>query len=415
MSGHMRLSIIPGWAATDPRLQGRDLQVLCVLGRHIDKDGWCTRSQVKVAKEIGCARSTIQASLTRLSAIGLVQIRENVTADGRDCSHDYRVLFDVEAPEIVAHPPADQSAPPAGIPAPPADPWDRPPLPTHGSAPYKNDPLKTIPEELERESAGANGQEGENLEPVVEVARTDKQREALFWRAVKDWKDFAAMPKRPALKAWMALTDSEMDDFLERREAYFAELKRAKRDHWPAPSTCFAEKLWTHVPVASAAPKPSDLVTVPPFGPGWMALRLFRLGKGAQALPPMTAIEAEIVGKGGDGAEFVLGRRLRAAFPLVRPMDTAAASAEGVRLPADQAAALARDSAGFVAVSAGSDLWQRWQARFAALGWPWLPDMGRHPTAYFPACEPEAFEIQDGDPASGLPLKGGADKHGRAA
>lgn len=32
-----RFSIIPGWIVTDPRLKGRDLQVLCLLGRHIDK------------------------------------------------------------------------------------------------------------------------------------------------------------------------------------------------------------------------------------------------------------------------------------------------------------------------------------------------------------------------------------------
>lgn len=51
MSGP-RLSIIPARAATDKALKPRDLQVLCVLGRHTDDLGWCRRSQVKMANEM---------------------------------------------------------------------------------------------------------------------------------------------------------------------------------------------------------------------------------------------------------------------------------------------------------------------------------------------------------------------------
>lgn len=65
-----RLSIIPAAAVLDPRLKARDLQVLCLFGRHIDRRGWCTRSQVKMAKEIGCARSTVQGSIDRLVVAG---------------------------------------------------------------------------------------------------------------------------------------------------------------------------------------------------------------------------------------------------------------------------------------------------------------------------------------------------------
>lgn len=36
---YYRYSIIPGMAVTDPNLEGRDLQVLCLLGRHTDRDG----------------------------------------------------------------------------------------------------------------------------------------------------------------------------------------------------------------------------------------------------------------------------------------------------------------------------------------------------------------------------------------
>ena len=55
---------------TDPRLEGRDLKVLCLFGRHIDRNGWCRRSQVKMAAELGCARSTLQGSIERLVDAG---------------------------------------------------------------------------------------------------------------------------------------------------------------------------------------------------------------------------------------------------------------------------------------------------------------------------------------------------------
>jgi len=47
-----RYSITPAAAATDPRLEPQDLQVLCLLGRHTDRNGWCQRSQVKMAGEL---------------------------------------------------------------------------------------------------------------------------------------------------------------------------------------------------------------------------------------------------------------------------------------------------------------------------------------------------------------------------
>lgn len=68
-----RYSIIPGDAATDRRLKGRDLQVLCVLGTNTDKQGWCRRSQVKLAKQIGCGRATVSRALERLTMFGYVE------------------------------------------------------------------------------------------------------------------------------------------------------------------------------------------------------------------------------------------------------------------------------------------------------------------------------------------------------
>lgn len=136
-----RFSIIPADAVLDKRLEPRDLQVLCIFGKHTDKRGWCRRSQVVMAKEIGCARSTVQASIDRLIAAGWLQKRpqhELHTAGVRDSAHEYRVVLDVpDVPQDVVS----------------TLPTDRHPLPTHESAPpadieigtYSNEPLLTNP------------------------------------------------------------------------------------------------------------------------------------------------------------------------------------------------------------------------------------------------------------------------------
>jgi len=94
-----RLSIIPAGAVTDRSLEPRDLQVLCLLGRHTDKAGWCIRSQVKMAREIACSRGSLQNSLDRLSEAGWVQKKRmdtEVEEAGKrpSRSYAYRVLLD---------------------------------------------------------------------------------------------------------------------------------------------------------------------------------------------------------------------------------------------------------------------------------------------------------------------------------
>ncbi len=100
-----RFSIIPAAAVTDRSLEPRDLQVLCLIGRHTDRAGWCRRSQVKMAAEHDCGRATVQRSLDRLYDAGYLQRRlEGLRygappAEGEQPfrAHSYRVLMDREA------------------------------------------------------------------------------------------------------------------------------------------------------------------------------------------------------------------------------------------------------------------------------------------------------------------------------
>lgn len=93
MSG-ARFSVIPAWIVTDARLKGSDLKVLCLLGMHTNREGWCRRSQVKMAKQLGLGRSTVQDSLNRLAEMGAVEKRKVESDDGRDSAHWYRVILD---------------------------------------------------------------------------------------------------------------------------------------------------------------------------------------------------------------------------------------------------------------------------------------------------------------------------------
>lgn len=153
-----RLSIIPAAAVLDPNLEPRDLQVLCLFGRHTDENGWCTRSQVKLAAELGCARSTVQASIERLVEAGWLQKRsdkEAVHAQGkRTPAYDYRVVLDVaDKTQDVVSGGADLSA--GG-----ADP-ERQGVPIYGSAP-KNDSFLN-----EKKEARASGASTEGLAVVA--------------------------------------------------------------------------------------------------------------------------------------------------------------------------------------------------------------------------------------------------------
>ncbi|WP_065791979.1 MULTISPECIES: hypothetical protein [unclassified Ensifer] len=104
-----------------------DLDVLCLLGISADTDtGWCRRSQVKMAKQLEVARSTVQASINRLVDAGWVErrmLKVPGEAGQRDSAHEYRVVLDVrDRDEVSPSAPCRPVGTPADTPAPPADP-----------------------------------------------------------------------------------------------------------------------------------------------------------------------------------------------------------------------------------------------------------------------------------------------------
>jgi len=246
-----RLSIIPAGAVTDPSLEPRDLQVLCLLGRHTDKDsGWCRRSQVKMAKEISCGRATLQRSLERLVDAGYVQKKQWNVAEGAEhvqpsASYLYRVILDRDDGDTADRADSDEDEPTAshapdasemgeGVPAgghPRARP-DGHPVPTHARAP------RTSPsnDKIERD------------------ARASHEKTAKFIVAFEArWPTSIADSAQRTAYAAAELSEAEQDAALAGIGPFFEELKKLGRKHKPAGFTYLEEKRWTKL----AAPEPA--------------------------------------------------------------------------------------------------------------------------------------------------------------
>ena len=387
MSGP-RLSIIPARAATDRNLKPRDLQVLCVLGRHTDDLGWCRKSQVKMADEMGCARSTVFEAVERLVKAGYLERHVQEEQSGRDSPHVYRVILDPVHPSVEAvkeaEDPCRQAGTPAGISAPPAGPEPAPPA-GPGPAP-KNDPLRTTDSErIERERGREEISKPENEDGDLEDPR---RIEARGWALLKDWPGFAGMPKDAAMRAWKALSAEERAEAERKFKPWLALLKAQRKTHVPAPSTYFGQKLFAEVAVPLDAPKPTTL-SAAPFGPLWQAVRLKQLVSGpTAALPALTATERGWIADGTFSEEKLLrSKRERSGYPGVNRMHDLAGQGRGISVAA-AVEALAGD---MEPVPVASPRFEAWRAEHERRGWPWLPDTGRLPVVYFPRGGPDAL------------------------
>jgi len=247
MSGP-RLSIIPAGAVTDRSLEPRDLQVLCLLGRHTDKDsGWCRRSQVKMAIELDCGRASVQRSLERLVAAGWVQKKRPPwgNAEGQPSnSYMYRVVLDrddepmqpVEEDDSTDDPSHAENAtetpdcPPMGsdsdhTPGHPGAHLDGHGVPNMVGT--KNVSLERPPIERERDAR----------------ARDRKARFLVSFEA--RWPTSAADHRQRTAYAAEALTEDEEEPALAGIAPFLADLKRHHRSRVPAGWRYLEEKRWT--------------------------------------------------------------------------------------------------------------------------------------------------------------------------
>lgn len=391
-----RLSIIPGWLVTDQRLKGRDLQVLCVLGRHTSsKHGWCRRSQVKMSEEIGCARSTVQTSLDRLVVIGAVERRVVVSDNGRDSAHWYRVIYDRETPESAFQswdnngdlsdeefapvsgeeegaPPCRYTGTPADISAPPAGPASAPPA-GPGSAPINDSCLTPPAERSERERAS----DDEKVESRQSIERG-------FKRWFPTWPTNLDDSETEARKAWYRLTPDERREALELTPAYLRareQLGRTKKGTVAA-GKYLHEKRWQRLgAVAAAAVNPPSVHK--PFSKAWQALAISRLLEPDAPMPAMTPFLQQTVKAGGPMADRVRREhRQRWAWPKVSEMYAAAEQFRGQVIDG----AIVEAGEGFKSYHADSAEVQAYRQLYERMDWPW-PRMGDAKWICFPVIE----------------------------
>ncbi|WP_245491478.1 helix-turn-helix domain-containing protein, partial [Mesorhizobium sp. M7A.F.Ca.ET.027.02.1.1] len=357
-----RLSIIPARAATDRSLKPRDLQVLCVLGRHTDDLGWCRRSQVKMADEMGCARSTVFEAVERLVKAGYLEKHEQEEVSGRDSAHWYRVILDPVHPNLALVREADEQADstaeipcrpvgtPAGISAPPAGPGPAPPA-GPGPAPI-NDTSLTTPVNAEKERG-----------------REDDQKAVERWvkKTHPGWPSYISDSVPKAVSAAFALTAAERETAADRMAEYVASAKVGGRTVICTFAVYLAEKRWEKLPPkVEVAGRADDYA--PPFGPVWMGW-----------------VMAAVIG----GPENAGGATQAERWPKLDALYRLAHRGTGYRFSERWHALKGL----MVAVPVGTPQWIEWRDHFARQSWPWLPDPGR--VAYFPAGGPaglEAFE-----------------------
>lgn len=400
MSGP-RYSVIPGAAPTDPHIKPRDLQLLCVLGRHTDDGGWCRRSQVKMAKEMGCARSTVFGAIERLVQRGYVE-RHLVESDsGRDSAHLYRVVLDPvltdfstvqddetveegadDACETSSELPCRYTGTPADIPAPPAGPEPAPPA-GPGPAPSITSPLND-PSLTEREGAG----ETEKAKEAKPVSRETWKRR--LRKAHAAWPAFLGDSEKTAEIEWFRLSEEDRLRASELLDAFVLGVRKSGRTNFCAFSTYLSEKRWERL--SESERKIGDTAKLAaPFGKAWGAARFACLMLEPTGSPPkFTTAENRLIAAGRYSREhFLREKRAREGWPRVNTMhDRAIHGHQGVAC--DPALAGLTDL--FGQVHRGSPAWIAWRDLHAKKGWPWFgPDRDCPEWVWMPA-PPDAPE-----------------------
>jgi hypothetical protein len=321
-----RFSIIPAAAVTDEALEPRDLQVLCLIGRHTDRNGWCRRSQVKMADELRCGRATVQRALERLYDARYLQRKLEGTRRGEPPAegeqpfraHSYRVLMDRDAA-------ADELAQVTGVPT-----SEHPGVPIHGQgvpaihghgvpihtrAPskgpsFKRTPLNLAgdeifecgPEFAENEPACTEpfpekpaGQEGLSKTPSDEErikysgtvylngsekaqirgAAAEPSSTASLAEFQAAWGTSAIDNVNRTMRAWGALTIEQRHAALAGIKPFKAELERAKRTHSIAGWRYLEEKRWELLAVSTG-----EWVDVKRLSRDWWALLFAKIERG---------------------------------------------------------------------------------------------------------------------------------------
>ncbi len=367
-----RLSIIPGWIVCDPRLKGKDLQVLCMLGRNANtRHGWCRRSQVQLAKALDCSRSTVQAAINRLVEMGALERREVVSASGRDSAHWYRVIYDsnVDSSAFDAWDSEDEKefdptsefdgeAPPAGIPAPPAYPESAPPA---GPGPAPINASTLTPPDKREERERERDFEGEEDKKAIERD---------FKRFFHGWKTAISDSEPEARGCWQALTPEERAAALERSAQYQDAALSTGRKHLCSAARYLKEKRWEKLQAlnvqAQASVAPEAYTAYSRAGRGLLFSELLR----PQRYLQLTPLEQTIIDSKPEKNEIIWrDKREKQGWPEAVKLIEITMQRKRFNVPSW----IVERCQDFEKVRVGSAEWEAWRELHHRRCWPWLP------------------------------------------
>lgn len=278
----VRLSIIPAGAVTDPLIEPRDLQVLALLGRHTNRQGWCFRSQVKMAEELRCGRATVQRSLDRLYQAGWVErrlrSRMSVAADPAHphTAHAYRVKLDREVPDEIIFSDDDGGPEEGGC-------------PSVGTPPDAADQAGMVPADgqgvpTQDGQGGAHTYVGTHVNDDSEGNDSNGERDA---RARDDrigvkkfkavWPTANTDAHGPIEREWAGLSVDDQRAAIEGVERFLTALAGNGRKRVPSGATYLRERKWVGLPDRQAKP---EFVTFDPWSREWWAWFLARIDRG---------------------------------------------------------------------------------------------------------------------------------------
>lgn len=234
-----------------------------------------------------------------------------------------------------------------------------------------------------------------SLDPSVERERgrePEDQKSVERWlkRNHPRWPSHVTDSGTTALKAAMALTPEEREAAAVRMPGYLAAEKASGGRC--AFGVYLSEKRWERLgPKKIEAVKPTQ---APAFGKVWAAMRMRDLVTGPKASPRSLKrwVERAIVEGRLDREKLEKDNRKSSGWPMVNDLHTGAERGDGIIRygPVEEHLGSLCEF-----VPTGTDVWTAWKVEHELRGWPWLPDPGSMPGAYFPAGGPaglEAFE-----------------------
>jgi len=370
------------WAIKQRGLKPSAKVVLWHLCDRYHPDNGCFPSQETLANDCELSRSALNDHLEALEGAGLIRREQRKdAATKRQKSTCYRFSFEPDFATGNGEPPCAETGHGS------VSENEAEPCPENAESRVRNSDTNLVREPVIEPSERASARERE-----PEDQSDQKKIEARGWALLTGWPQFAGMPKEPAMKVWRSLTAEERDEAERKFPAWLALLKAQKKQHIPAPSTYFGEKLWQDVPEPGAAQAAS--IEAAPFGKLWQAWRLKLLlspadGRGIV----LTRFDRKLIEMGkADEAELLREKQAKFGWPAVNALHDRARFGQGTTV----SAALEPLAAMMEHVRVGSELFEAWKLEERLRGWPALPDPGKQEWVYYPAGGPDeglkAFE-----------------------